>query len=32
MQSFVNTILSEIFEDRGKNALSELILARRAEI
>lgn len=32
LQTFVNTTLGETFEDRGEGALSELTLARRAEI
>lgn len=32
LQTFVNTTLGETFEDRGEGALSELTLARRAEL
>lgn len=32
LQTFVNTTLGETFEDRGEGALSELTLARRAEV
>ncbi|MDI2091609.1 phage terminase large subunit family protein [Commensalibacter oyaizuii] len=32
LQTFVNTMLGETFEDRGEGALSELTLARRAEV
>ncbi len=31
LQTFINTTLGEPFEDRGEGALSEIILARRAE-
>ncbi|MGL4686617.1 MAG: phage terminase large subunit family protein [Commensalibacter sp.] len=31
LQTFINTTLGEVYEDRGEGALSEIILARRAE-